>query len=163
VSYWLGVKNRQTGKSVMENRNQTAEKLSQPSPKEYYEYMSHQIEREDGLINTRITWMLTFEGFLFATLALIGQQGTVRPELYAAAKNTLPVLGALIGFLAYLSVEAALSALKHLKSGWESRDPKELFPRAFGKRRPHHMAALHSRLLPLAVVIAWICIRWYLW
>ena len=36
-----------------------------------YEYMSKQIEREDGLINTRITWMLTFEGFLFAALAIV--------------------------------------------------------------------------------------------
>ena len=37
-----------------------------------YETIAKQIEREDGLINYRLSWMLQINGFLFAAIALLG-------------------------------------------------------------------------------------------
>jgi hypothetical protein len=33
-----------------------------------YEYIAHQIHREDSLVNFRLTWSLTLNGFIFAAL-----------------------------------------------------------------------------------------------
>jgi len=126
---------------------------------EYYDYMAKQVEREDGLINARITWMLTFEGFLFASLALIGGKSTI-PIL----NHVLPALGIIISLLCYSSVEGALSAIKTLKTGWEEKERSlgiaGVYPRAFGKARPHLFAVIHTRLLPLVVASAWGLIWW---
>lgn len=37
-----------------------------------YEYIAQQIAREDGLINYRLTWTLTLNGFLYAALGFLG-------------------------------------------------------------------------------------------
>lgn len=47
-----------------------------PSAKDFYEYTVHQIEREQGLVDTRISWTLTFEGFLFAAIAIAISENT---------------------------------------------------------------------------------------
>ena len=130
------------------------------SVKEYYEYVAHQINREDGLVNSRLTWMLTFQGFLFASLALIGEREKVGQELYCALIYVLPFLGATIALLSYLSVEGALSAIKSLKNDWinkeEDLDIAGVFPRPFGQKVPHTLAAIFIRLLPFSVTFAWI-------
>ena len=83
-----------------------------------YEYMSKQIEREDGLINTRITWMLTFEGFLFAARAIVAGKDD-DPNIQFVLKYALPIVGSIIAFLAFLAIQAALTALKELKDRWD--------------------------------------------
>lgn len=56
--------------------------LNEKEKRQYYEDLSKQIEREDGLVNTRMTWMITLQGFLFAALALIGNKTEIRDEIY---------------------------------------------------------------------------------
>jgi len=87
--------------------------------------VAHQIEREDGLINTRITWMLTFEGFLFAALALVADDQKVDTAVYGVLKYALPGVGIAVGLLAGLAVLAALMALSVLKGRWK---PEEAVP-----------------------------------
>ena len=39
--------------------------------KQQYDAIAHQIDREDSLINYRLTWTLTLNGFLFAALGFL--------------------------------------------------------------------------------------------
>ena len=55
-----------------------------------------QVEREQVLINNRITWMLTFEGFLFAGLARISDSKQ-SPQARDALKDLFPRRGGLAG------------------------------------------------------------------
>ena len=125
-----------------------------------YEYLAHQIEREDSLINTRITWMLTFEGFLFAALALVANKENIGTAVYKVLKYALPLMGIAVGMLAFLGVQAALSALEVLKNRW---DPEKFkgYPQPFGGPRPHAFGALYSQGLPLVVIVTWATI--FLW
>jgi hypothetical protein len=43
-----------------------------------YECIAHQINREDGLFNNRLTWTLQLKGFLFVALALVGKDIVMR-------------------------------------------------------------------------------------
>lgn len=132
-----------------------------PTTKKYYEYVAHQIEREDGLINTRINWMLTFEGILFASLAFVADKEKVRAEVCIALKYVLPMLGILVGLLALLAVNGAVSALQELKGLWTiEKFPihYHLYPRPYGAHWNHNCGVYYSQGLPLSIITAWICI-----
>ena len=47
--------------------------------KQRYEFIAHQINREDELVNKRLTWILTLNGFLLASLGFLG--GKEKPDL----------------------------------------------------------------------------------
>ena len=53
---------------------------AQKSPRQIaYEYIAFQINREDALVNYRMTWVLQLNGFLLAALAVAGKD---LPALY---------------------------------------------------------------------------------
>lgn len=120
--------------------------------KECYEYIAHQIEREDGLVDTRIRWMLTFEGFLLASLAIVsdGDDQIIQMTL----KYALPVIGVIVALLSWAAIEAALWTLKELKELWEDGDYSG-YPRPFGKGVTHTLGALFARGLPWVIIVLW--------
>ena len=122
----------------------------------YYEYMSAQIDREDELIHKRITWFLTFEGFLFASLSLSKNQ-----NLFNDIKYVIPLLGATVAVLALFGIGAALRAIKELKEGWRVKTAHLVdnpYPRAYGSEVSHFLGSSYSLCLPIAVMSAWIYI-----
>ncbi|WKJ91350.1 hypothetical protein QZJ86_04265 [Methylomonas montana] len=123
--------------------------------KNQYDCLAHQIEREDGLINTRITWLLTFQGFLFAALAIVANNaGSKDVAIYWALKYTLPVIGISIGVLGILGVRAALIALSELKDIWDqAKFPN--YPPPYGKPRLHAFGSFYSQGIPIILSIAW--------
>ncbi|MDX1590165.1 MAG: hypothetical protein R3296_14620 [Oleiphilaceae bacterium] len=122
------------------------------SNKERYEYMAYQIEREDGLVDTRIRWMLTFEGFLLAALALASDGGD--PLIQEFLKYAIPVIGIIVALLSYAAIEAALSTLNRLKKMWDD-ETYQGYPRPFGKMRASAFGALFARGLPLVICALW--------
>jgi len=118
-----------------------------------YEHLAHQIEREDGLINTRVTWMLTFEGFLFAALALVASKES-DPTIQMVLKYALPIIGFVIAFLAYHAIGAALSTLTYLKDLWEPENYPG-YPQPFGKEMQHTRGASYSKGLPVTIMVLW--------
>jgi hypothetical protein len=109
-----------------------------------YEIFRSYVEHEDNLINHRITWSVTIQGFLFAGYAVvIGAYTSVEqafyfrspgvapglsmdrlsgPNLLAfAAIVVFPVVGALIAFLTIFSALAARAAINQLTQDHQER------------------------------------------
>jgi hypothetical protein len=100
-----------------------------PTAEECYEFTIGQIEGENNLINHRLTWSLTFEGFLFAAIALIGRGGKdIDPTLGWFIKYLVPILGSLVAFLAWDSVSSAYRAIRELQTFWTDLGQVQHFP-----------------------------------
>jgi len=89
--------------------------------KESRSHLSSQISHEEGLIDNRMTWMLTIQGFLFATLALLVKTKFTGPLvktdnlIVGEMLNAIPILGAIISLLAFIGMYAAYESIDHHK------------------------------------------------
>jgi len=76
-----------------------------------------------------MTWTLTFEGFLFAAIALIGRSGKdLDPGLGWFIKYAIPVLGCLVAFVGLDSVNSAYRAIRELQNFWNEHGDVADFP-----------------------------------
>ena len=95
----------------------------------YRDYLEH----EDFLIDKRLLWNLSIQGFLFATYGLSVQklaevqshQPTAGNEILGAwalhaLLFALPALGVVISFLSWQGVHAARTAIKRLDDEWKA-------------------------------------------
>ena len=95
-----------------------ADKKPHPDKDFVYEHLSREITREENLINNRLTWTLTFNGFLFAAIALIGDD-----QIHLQLRNTLqviiPIVGITVASLGIIGVIAAYMAICQHRNEWE--------------------------------------------
>lgn len=146
----------------------------------YRDYVKH----EDYLINSRLSWNLTIQGFLFATYGLSLQklaellakpmaEKSLEELAYAGIKElrilifTLPCLGILASALVLLGVVAAARAIESLESQWKlgAHDNEQM---GFARRLPdltgggaqgsHFLGLRAPMLIPVVVCLAWIAL-----
>lgn len=144
--------------NILDLTNRSMTNLNETNKRLYYEYLSKQIEREDGLVNTRMTWLLTSQGFLFAALALIAKKGDVREDLYSFLTIIFPVTGIVLSIVAFLGVHAANLALRDLKKHWNNFKDDEIFVRPFGNQTMKTFGDFPSTLLPILLFLIWVSI-----
>jgi len=125
------------------------------SQKDFYEYTIRQIEREQGLVNNRLSWMLTFQGFLFAAIALSTNQDA-EPAIRAVFRNVIPAIGIAVALLALVGVHAAALSSNEIKVKWRKRDGFEQYPPTFGTRTISILGRITSYGIPISVVLAWV-------
>ena len=126
----------------------------------WYTQIARQIEREDGLINQRMTWMMTIEAFLFGGLGL-----SLKPE------KDMPLMSYFL-IVAFIStgiatahfggkgLRAAIGALEHLKNRYlrmPAGDRQRLI-RPFGAPALHKGASDLIRGLPSLMMKTWIAL-----
>jgi len=130
--------------------------------RQYYEDLARQIEREDNLINTRMTWLLTLQGFLFTALALIMKVDD--GGLYFLLMVLLPLTGVILSVFGFYGVWGANIALKELKEIWYERyekngnPEKEKFIRPFGNNVASKKGGVPSFYLPIILAVVWLLI-----
>lgn len=126
-----------------------------------YKFTLRHIEREENLINRRIAWMLTFQGFLFATIALLANKD-VDPFLRANLEALSAIAGLMVGVLAYIGVLAAYSSIGAKLGAWESeKRQKDIAPEL--RDRLPAITSKHARRggkflsygLPIVFVLVW--------
>jgi hypothetical protein len=126
-----------------------------------YKFILRHIEREESLINRRIAWMLTFQGFLFATIALLANN-QVSPSLRTNLEALSAIAGLLVGLLACIGVNAAYSSIKDKLNKWGSEkrqaqiadELKDRLPPITSKHASNGGKFL-SYGLPLVFVLVW--------
>lgn len=126
--------------------------------KEYRDYIKH----EDALINQRLAWALTVQGFLFASYALVLNK-MIEIERCTEAGGRMPILaplhnqaglflvllcfiGVTICFCAYGSIRAAESAVSAVKETFERMQPASAEGDRFFYRFDHPSPARLPRL-----------------
>ena len=128
--------------------------MNEHDKQNYYGYIAHQIEREDGLVNYRLTWMLTTQGLLFAALALL--TGTaIDTEIRAMLAWLLPWIGIALSVIALVGVSAANHQITYLKKKWEMLDYDKA-PRPYGWPWAWRFGLVPSVCLPVVFIAAWI-------
>lgn len=118
-----------------------------------YEYIAHQINREDGLVNNRFTWTLQLNGFLFAALAFYSKD--VEPAMKVFFRFALPATGFAVSLAGVFGVLAAYQQLRYLIDLWNAK-PDQRWPRPFGEPLTHHMSKLPSVGLLVLLAIVWL-------
>ncbi len=113
--------------------------------------LSEKIQHEESLINSRLTWMLTFQGFLFASIALSKEE--VSQNLLF---HVLPILGALIAGITFLGVIAAYISIGQARN---NASTEENFG---GKGLAKILGRINQIGLPTIIFCAWVYIYIYL-
>ena len=129
------------------------ETLTENEKQNYYKYLAHQIEREDGLVNTRLNWMLTTQGLFFAALALLAGEDT-NAEMREMLTLLLPSIGIVLSIITFLGVAGACHALHDLKTEWE-RLAYSKVPRPIGAPLAFWLGFIPHLSLPLLFLGAW--------
>lgn len=124
--------------------------------KQRYDAIVHQIDREDSLINYRLTWTLTLNGFLFAALAFLGSKESPEPRIEEFFHWALPAAGFFISVAGLLGILAAFIQIHYLTEQWsELKDSR--WPRPFGdKKHSYFIGTIPSFLPPLVLVAVWV-------
>lgn len=123
--------------------------------KSRYDAISQQINREDDLVNKRLTWTLTFSGLLFAALGFLA--GTNKPDqaVLDVFKIALPLMGIAISLAGLFGVLAAYIQLYYLTGEWESLNDSR-WVRPFGsKRHSFVLGTAPCFVPPIALTVVW--------
>ena len=114
----------------------------------------HGLQREDQLNNSRLSWLLSFQGFLFASFSFLYTQTDKNEEFL------LPIilLGAISAGITWALVVTSLKAIERLHILWEKYE-SDLEVTPFGIQKARSGYLFHafglSHFLPLACVISW--------
>ena len=134
--------------------------ISEIAPnKKAYDAYCKQVDREDKLINNRLSWMLTTEGLLFSALALMASSNAnmqVDKGIVAALKQCIPIIGIVIPASALIAIISAHRVVNKLQEHWTKLEHYFPYhPSPFGS---HHFAFPilgPSVVLPLSIIAAW--------
>ncbi len=117
--------------------------------------LAEKIRHEETLINSRLTWMLTFQGFLFATIALVADDSK-SPKIHTAILDVVPLVGAIVAVLTLLGVWAAYLAIGQARNPYKS-DLRNNEKVGFGgKGWAKLLGRINSLGIPFVVVISWL-------
>jgi hypothetical protein len=144
--------------------------------KSAYSIYRQYAEHEDSLINSRLSWNLTVQGFLLAAFGIVALKlidtcgtGPVDSRLYLLklVVFVLPLAGLAVSVVSAIGVLAAALALDKLDSDWEDkvklelwkldRDGEYVLPRLTGggSDRAHNLGLYPARIIPWVFVVAW--------
>lgn len=99
----------------------------QDAPQDKYERYHHELDKEDGLVNDRVNWLLLSQSILFAAIGFAGK-GTAQ-VIY----KVVPALGCALSVAIGLSIVAAICSIcrfrKLMKENCSAKQyPPEEYP-----------------------------------
>jgi hypothetical protein len=123
-----------------------------------YTRFRSQVEREDTLVNQRLSWLLTVEGFLFAAVAILANKDSeaiIKTFLFWAIPLT--GLGAAISVI--FAVVVAHQSVESIRRDWCTLPPeiKDQKPSPFGGAHIHIPWIGPSFVIPIIISLVWIC------
>ena len=130
-----------------------------PTTKEMFDMVLRLLDREDQLTNSRMTWYLTIQGFIVASVALAftGNFGS-RPYLQSPAIVLLSILGIAISAAVYIAVRRARNNKKKVGSFWKETDSEAAkFPDPRGDTSRWSILT-PGQTVPIMFVIFWIVV-----
>lgn len=130
---------------------------NQVNIKDLYECSVQQIEYEQGLINNRISWMLTFQGFLFGSMALVASDNSAE-VIRMTFKTIVPLLGILTSSLAIVGIYASCLTIDAVRRRWKSHPNSCEYIATLGLSKASIAARITSYGIPASTIFAWLSI-----
>ncbi|MEO0975093.1 MAG: hypothetical protein AAFX85_18550 [Pseudomonadota bacterium] len=123
-----------------------------------YETLVDQLKREESLTNQRLSWMLTTQGFLFASMAI----GAREKETLGVFLKVIPVVGVTIAFAGLLGLVAATLSRRQYKRIYLQTfgDRREAFPRPFAEGLAQWFGTLAAWGIPIVLISGWVAVAW---
>lgn len=119
--------------------------------------LAEKIRHEETLINSRLTWLLTFQGFLFAAVALLADN-SINPKLYRALLEIFPSVGAFVAILTFLGVLAAYIAMGQARNPYQEVLETNKKLRFGGTNWAKWLGRANSLGIPIVVLSAWVAL-----
>jgi hypothetical protein len=134
---------------------------------DYYRIVRGQIEHEDNLVGSRISWFVTSQSFLFSAYAIIASNIQPKPAGTGAtamdAKHVLlviiPTVAILTSVLLLLAICSGIAAMSALRAGYNTIAPKpadHLLPPIHGSTATRLTGMAAPVLLPPLFMAVWI-------
>jgi hypothetical protein len=123
--------------------------------KDYYNYTARQVKRGEALISNRLSWMLTFEGFLFAALALTANVSTDAALRSNLINYTIPAVGFVVAALTAVGIWGAYVSIKQIKRFWASLEGSNRFPLPYGNCLASFLGRITTYGIPAAMMATW--------
>ena len=120
------------------------------------------VMNEADLINARLTWLLTIQGFLFGTYGLIVASQKPWFPWALSVLRWLPCFGTALSLLAFVSIYAARLAANTLCEKWEKLPHSDTFnvlmPKIRGGGHPWTpmLGYTAAMLIPWALCAIWV-------
>jgi hypothetical protein len=121
----------------------------------WYQDLSGQVGREDGLVDQRLRWLMTFEGLLFTGLSLMTKNAS---PFILATMGVFALAGILAALIARNALRAAYGSLDDLKALYFKVPPakRQELIRPFGGPVWHRHGKLLASHLPDVVLVTWV-------
>lgn len=128
---------------------------------EIYRAYREKVAHEDGLVNQRVFWFVTFQALLFTSFSLL-TQGDFGPLAFRLTTVVFAVVGLGSALFTYVSVDAAFDAIEGTQRRWRDQhkrhDPDDLLPGIVGDGQNDGIQVRGKYTawsLPLLVALAW--------
>lgn len=118
------------------------------------EMIAKQIEVEQGLANTRMSWNLTFQGFTIAAYTLVAASGGTAPAKWILG-TAIGLASALIAFMTMRGIIASQNQRKYLKDYWEANGLRRFFPEPFSVASTSVHGRLPSYAICIVLIVMW--------
>lgn len=119
--------------------------------------ISQQIAIEQSLRATRMTWNLTFQGFMIAAFALVAAENMNPARI--VLELTICGAGTFVGLGTYLGIWAAQRQSNYLKGLWNDASP---YPRPFSRGGGALMGRLPTHIICVTIIAMWGALIWIL-
>lgn len=135
------------------------------TPLERYQVFRSRIEHEDNLVMQRLSWLMASQSFLFTAYAIVSNalstaiasnSGKVFVSRLSTLEDIVPIVALLNSLLIFVSIIAALIAIKQLRREYYGR-PGNLQGMALQTSRMTRVLGFSAPvLLPLLFLSVWL-------
>jgi len=126
-----------------------------------YKRYESQISREDKLINSRLTWLHAFQGFLITALTILVKENTLIKELLKEIIPFIIAMGLLSSLTTLGSLYLANKSLMNLHQQWSDKN-LDMTPSPFGIQilnKGYYLNLIGpSSVIPLCTLFFWLYI-----
>jgi ABC-type dipeptide/oligopeptide/nickel transport system permease component len=129
--------------------------MTEHEKKQRYEFIAHQINREDSLVNNRLTWTLTLNGFLFTALGFLAGKEAPNQKILDFFHWALPLTGCAVTLAGFLGIVAAGIQIKYLTTEWKKLEDEQ-WVRPFGGNASYFLGGFPSYAPPLILMLVWV-------
>lgn len=139
--------------------------LSDPATShlDYYRILRGQIEHEDNLVGSRISWFVTSQSFLFSAYAIMASSAPTNPApVFTSSKHVLlviiPMIAIATAVLILLGILSGLQAMSNLRDTYKAKAPElsDVLPPIQGNRSTRMTGLAAPVLLPPLFMAVWV-------